>query len=102
MGEKMARQKHSNETLYITYVLWVKGHAEVTIAAFLGLSKGQVSGIINRSEYRGRGTWNAQERQSHLNVLKSVHKDEDGQLRCGGRLNRFDWTIEPLGAGQGK
>ncbi|EFO30124.1 hypothetical protein TRICHSKD4_3699 [Roseibium sp. TrichSKD4] len=98
----MPKQKHSDDIVFTIYVLWVKGHAEATIAAFLGLTKGQVSGLINRSKYRGRGAWSDRERQRRLDILKSIHRKTDGQLQCGGRLNVFDWKIEPLGAGQGQ
>lgn len=88
--------KHSETRTYICYVLWIKGHTETAIAKWLGLRRKQVAGIINRAPFKRRALMTDAERQQELDKLKAIQTRDDGSLRCGGRLNVFDWQIEPL------
>ncbi|GHB33917.1 hypothetical protein GCM10007094_23550 [Pseudovibrio japonicus] len=92
------KSKHSDATLFIVYAMWLKGHTEATTALAAGLqSKKQVAGIIARSPWKDRAGMGDAARQEQLEELKQIHLDEDaGELRCGGRLKDFEWTIEPL------
>lgn len=97
----MPRQKHPDDILFCVYALFLKGHTETTVAAMLGLTRKQVSGIVNRSPYRGRAAMDDATRQAALSQLKAIHYDPDEKsLRCGGRLKAFEFTIEPLAADQ--
>ena len=97
----MPARRHSDDILFCVYALFLKGHSEATVAAFMKLTVKQVSGIINRSPYRGRAGMPDSDRQRHLTNLKTIHFDRQAnRLRCGGRLERFDFDIQPLAGDQ--
>ncbi|MGH0003158.1 hypothetical protein ACQU0X_24070 [Pseudovibrio ascidiaceicola] len=92
------KSKHSDATLFIVYAMWLKGHTETTTARIAGLkTKKQVAGIIARSPWKDRAGMGDAKRQQELSNLKQIHYDDETKaLRCSGRLQQFDWTIEPL------
>lgn len=92
------KSKHSDATLFIVYAMWLKGHTETTTARAASLqTRKQVAGIIARSPWKDRAGMGDRKRQEELTNLMQIHMNEDiGKLRCGGRLEKFVWTIEPL------
>jgi hypothetical protein len=93
------RRRHADPEKYMVYVLWLIGYSQRSIAITLQLRTKQVAGIIDRSDYRNRAIMTDQERRSLLYELKEV-RYEDGIPLDGGRLDRIEWELLPLGATQ--
>ncbi len=96
------RSSHPDDVIFTTYVLWLKGHTAVFIGAYVGLRRKQVDGLVARSPFSDRANMDDEMRQSHLDHLRQIHRDEEtGELRCGGRLRAIDWDILTLASDQG-
>jgi hypothetical protein len=97
-----ARRRHPESLVYVVLVLWLIGHAERAIAAAAGLRRKQVSGIVHNSEYRNRAGMTDVERAERLGELRAIRFGDDGRPLDGGALDRFDWSVRPLGARQAR
>lgn len=91
----MARGSHSEETRFRVKVLWLHGCTERQItemmsdSVVLRLSKGQVSGIVNRSEFNDRAGMALEARQAALDRLK-------GSMPHGVKMADYYFTAKPL------
>ncbi len=91
---KTVRRQHGDPVKYVTYVLWLMGYSEGTIAKTLSLRRKQVAGIITRSEYAGRSAMTDHDRSEKLKELQEV-RYEDGVPLDGGMLDRIGFEIMP-------
>jgi len=90
------RQKHSETTIYIVYVLWVIGYTQKAIAGVVGLSKAQVAGIVDASAYANRAAMSESDRTDHLADLWAIRFDAKGVSLDGGLLDKIVWDTMPL------
>ncbi|MCV9960769.1 hypothetical protein OIU34_02555 [Pararhizobium sp. BT-229] len=79
---------------YVTYVLWLIGYSEGTIAKALCLRRKQVAGMISRSEYSRRSAMSDHDRSEKLKELQRV-RFEDGVPLDGGMLDRVHFQVIP-------
>lgn len=97
---KPVRRRHTDPQRYTILVLWLIGFSERSIADVLMMRPKQISGIVNRSEYRDRSGMTDDERQELLDELFQIRLDENGDPLDGGKLDRIRWVIRPLRATQ--
>lgn len=78
---KRPRRFYSDRLKYTIYVLWLHGYSYGKCAAYTSpfaresLSNTQIGSIIRRSPYHGRKLMSDEERQKHLDILKSNRLD---------------------------
>lgn len=92
----MTSLRHRDQTKYIVEVLWFKGHTQAAIATWLNLTRKQVAGICDRSDYGKRSDMEPIDRQVILSELFEMRYREDGSTFDGGYLKDFDWVTLPL------
>lgn len=74
-----AHVRHPDHIIYCVWILWLVGFSESKIGMAVGLRKGQVSGLINQSDYRNRAAMGDEKRQDEYVKLLSKRYDKDGQ-----------------------
>jgi len=88
--------RHSEKTIYIATVLWLKGHTVSMVSYWCGLRLKQVAGIIDRTEYNNRSAMTLQERQEALDLYREARFGPDGRAADEGALDKIDWVALPL------
>jgi hypothetical protein len=66
---------YTEKQKYTVFVLWLAGHTLTRISRVVGLTRGQVAGIVGRSPYTDRSAMTDEERGEFLDELKALKKD---------------------------
>ncbi|TBZ99375.1 MULTISPECIES: hypothetical protein [Rhizobium] len=82
---------HQDRAKYVACVLWLIGYSYATIGKVLQLKRGQVGGIIDRSEYAGRSAMSRAQRAALLKDLEEI-RFEDGRPIDGGILDHVQFS----------
>ncbi|MBN9235143.1 MULTISPECIES: hypothetical protein [Phyllobacteriaceae] len=90
------RRRHDDAVRYVTYVMWLVGYSQRSIAFALGMRTKQVAGIIENSEYRARSSMSDEDRTAKLSELEAIRLDDAGAKLDGGILDRIGFTARPL------
>ena len=96
------RSRHSVATIYTVWLLWLFGFTESKIGQALNLRKGQVSGIINQSDYRNRADMTHDQRQKEFDDLLLKRFDQNGYPIDGGLFRTLPEKILPLNGRGGR
>lgn len=100
--EARVAARHSEQAIYVAWVLWVIGVSEAGIAGVLGKRRKQIAGIVNRSDYANRSAMSIAERQAALGELLKVRFGDDGKAIDGGMLDRVPMKVMELRGRQHK
>ncbi|MCB1438138.1 MAG: hypothetical protein KDJ63_00035 [Nitratireductor sp.] len=88
---------HSEEEIFTIYVLWLTGFSQALIARYMRMRVKQVAGIVTHSEYTNRAAMTDAERQTYLDELREVHRQDPVPSPI---LDRVSWKVLPLSGRQ--
>lgn len=98
----MRAKGHTDRVIYVTWVLWLIGMSESSIAAVLLKRRKQISGIVGKSPYSNRSGMTDKQRQKELDDLLLVRRGDDGKTVDEGLLDPVVMKIIPLRGRQRK